>query len=125
MYRRAASKERKFPLRIGFSNAYIRTVVSITIVGWLCAACAAHNTQLAVMQAQDRYIGCAEIADESEANSQKVADLTEKRRTSNLSGRWTAEKEITALHRRQQNLVALAEQQRCGTAALRGTLPAD
>ena len=77
------------------------------------------------MQAQDRYMGCAEITDESEANNQKVANLTEKRRKSNLSVRWTAEKEITALHSRQQYLVALAEQQRCGTVALRMTLPAD
>lgn len=111
---------------LGFQVRCMWTVVSITIVGWLCAACAAHNTPLAVMQAQNRYMDCAEIADESEANNQKVANLTEKRRKANLSVRWTSEKEITALRSSSSNiLVALAEQQRCGTAALRATFPAD
>jgi hypothetical protein len=37
----------------------------------------------------------------------------------------TQDNEITALQSRRQYLVTLAEQRRCGVAALRMTLPAD
>jgi hypothetical protein len=110
----------------------MRVVVSIAIVGSLCAACAGRRELVPVVQAQDRYMDCAEIADEVEANDQKVAGLvSEKGPKTTFSAMafgmdWgTQDNEITALQSRQQYLVTLAEQRRCGVAALRMTLPAD
>ena len=75
---------------------------------------------------------CAEIADEIEANNQKVAGLvSEKGPKTTFSAMWFGmdwgiqDNEITALQSRRQYLVTLAEQRRCGVAALRMTLPAD
>ena len=111
----------------------MRVVGSIAIVGSLCAACAGRSPQLVpVVQAQDRYMDCAEIADEVETNDQKVAGLvSEKGLKTTFSAMWfgmdwgTKDNEITALQSRRQYLVTLAEQRRCGVAALRMTLPAD
>ena len=114
-------------------DRYLRIVVSIAIVGSLCAACAGRNSQLIpTVQAQDRYMGCTEIADEVEANNQKVAGLvSEKGPKTTFSAMWFGmdwgiqNNEITELQSRRQHLVTLAEQRRCGVAALRMTLPAD
>jgi hypothetical protein len=97
-------------------------------------ACAGRSPQpVAVVQPQDRYVDCAAIAAEVQANNQKVQELASdegakvgQNVAAGVAGLFiwplwfamdfqgTATKEVAALQNRQQYLGTLAEQRRCG-----------
>lgn len=105
----------------------------------LLASCAGRAPQpVAVVQPTDRYMDCAAILAEVQANNAKVEQLAKDKglkTTQNVAAgvaglfipilwfgmdfQGTADTEITALQNRQQYLAVLAEQKRCGAAAPR------
>jgi uncharacterized protein YcfL len=107
-------------------------LLGVGIAALLLAGCAGRAPQpVAVVQAQDRYMDCAAIIAEVEANNAKVKELAGEQGTKaaqnviagvaglvipvlwfGMDWQGTASKEITALQSRQQYLATLAEQ-RC------------
>jgi hypothetical protein len=99
-----------------------------------CAGCAGRAPDpVAVVQPQDRYMDCAAIVAEVQANNQKVQELagdkglkTAQNVAAGVAGfvvpilwfgmdwQGTADKEVAALQSRQQYLAVLAEQRNCG-----------
>lgn len=98
------------------------------------AGCAGRAPQpVAVVQPQDRFMDCAAILSEIQANNQKVQDLAgdeglkvAQNVAAGVAGfvvpvlwfgmdwQGTASKEVAALQSRQQYLATLAEQRNCG-----------
>lgn len=114
-------------------------VVALCVLAVLAAGCAGRAPQpVAVVQPQDRYMDCAAILAEVEANNAKVRELAGEEGTKTFQNvaagvagfvvpilwfgmdwQGTAGKEVAALNARQQYLGALAEQRRCGAPAPR------
>jgi hypothetical protein len=99
----------------------------------LCACAGRAPAPVSVVQAQDRYMDCAAIMVEVQANNEKVQQLasdqglkTAQNVAAGVAGfvvpilwfgmdfQGTADKETQALQSRQQYLAILAEQKRCG-----------
>lgn len=101
------------------------------------AGCAGRAPQpVAVVQPIDRYMDCAAISAEAQANNAKVQDLGAEQGgkvgqnvAAGVAGLFiwplwfamdfqgSADKEVTALQSRQQYLTVMAEQRRCGEPA--------
>lgn len=108
------------------------------------AACAGRSpAPVQVVQPQDRYMDCPAIMAEVEANNEKVKQLasdqglkTAQNVAAGVAGfvipvlwfgmdfQGTADKETAALQSRQQYLVVLAEQRKCGAQAAPPPAPA-
>jgi hypothetical protein len=101
------------------------------------AACAGRSPQpVAVVQPQDRFMDCAAISAEAQANNVKVqqlggeqGDKVAQNVAAGVAGLFiwplwfamdfqgSADKEVSALQSRQQYLTTMAEQRRCGGPA--------
>jgi hypothetical protein len=107
----------------------------IVAMASMLGACAGRApAPVAVVQAQDRYMDCAAIRIEVEANNAKVQQLASEKGMKvaqnvaagvggllipvlwfGMDFQGTQDTEIQALQARQQYLAALADQRRCGT----------
>lgn len=115
----------------------MRAVMVLLVASMALAGCAGRApAPVAVVQPQDRYMDCAAILAEVEANNAKVQQLaadqglkTTQNVVAGVAGfvvpvlwfgmdwQGTADKETQALQARQQYLATLAEQRRCGEPA--------
>ncbi|MFO1108347.1 MAG: hypothetical protein U1E61_04090 [Bradyrhizobium sp.] len=110
-----------------------KTILAIVAGAALCSCAGRAPAPVSVVQPQDRYMDCAAIAIEVEANNAKVQQLASDKGlkvaqnvVAGVAGlvvpilwfgmdfQGTADTEIQALQARQQYLAALAEQRRCG-----------
>jgi len=117
----------------GSMRAWLRvSVLALVSIG--VAGCAGRAPQpVAVVQPQDRFMDCAAILAEVQANTQKISDLggeqggkVAQNVAAGVAGLFiwplwfgmdfqgSAAKEIAALESRQQYLATLAEQRHCG-----------
>lgn len=118
----------------------ILRILSAACVTAGLAGCAGRAPQpVAVVQPQDRYLDCPEIAAEVQANNQRVQELASEEGAKvaqnvavgvaglfiwplwfGMDFQGSAGKEAAALQNRQQYLATLAEQKRCGVEAIKG-----
>lgn len=112
----------------------MRNVFSACVAMLCVAGCAGRApAPVSVVQAQDRYLDCAAIMAEVEANNSKVQQLASEQGLKvaqnvaagvagivipvlwfGMDWQGAADKETQALQSRQQYLIVLAEQRQCG-----------
>ncbi len=108
--------------------------ISISVAMLFLTGCAGRApAPVSVVQAQDRYLDCAAIMAEVEANNSKVQQLASEQGLKvaqnvaagvagivipvlwfGMDWQGAADKETQALQSRQQYLIVLAEQRQCG-----------